>query len=698
MFKLDRVVKCLYLWLILVTNVIAEPQISQSTQQELQQLIDLSLEELLNIEITSVNKIPETREHAAATVYVLTADHIRKLGWRNLTEVLSIVPGVDTSDNHFFLQGGQRGFMGPFSQSLLLINGREMNNLIAGETFIANQFRTHNVKQIEVIAGPASAQYGANAVGGVINIITKTPAEMNGASVAISYGAFNTQVVDASFGKEFANWKISGALAYYRSDEEDFSNFLSNPQEASPAAENNAYRHLPNQYGYHSDSAALPASFYIEKRGLYLGSEYYQNRSGRGTASMQWDYNDSGDFRQLWMKYAGYRTTGLLDGKLDLWLEYRHYWERFWGNHTESTGPLEDPVTQATITEGATLAEVAKFRGFYSNKDSRGSRKQTALMESVYRLSAEQTLVTGLNYEYSDVVSAAWSRTAGEHPPLSEDNYRPEFRNNKWEGYVQYDHHLWDNTLFLTLGSRLVSHQRYGNEWLPRFGLVYQPSKETTFKLLYGKSFREPSVFELASNSAIRPMKADTYELGWHRYLGSHFKNEAVLFFNKAPDLIVSDNVTAIANRGQLRSRGLEDILHFQYADWNGFLNYTYMDLADTEDNGITTAIYDIPTHKANLAVMYALSPPTSLGLVGRYRSRVDTSYQNQVYPIDSYLVWDLTWRMNKVPWLGKGVGLSVITKNVFDQTYYHPEPRDNNALKHPQEGRSIWLQLELTF
>lgn len=694
MFKLHRFIKSPYFWFILINNVASATDISQ----EQQQLANLSLEDLLKVQITSANKIPETREQAAATVYVLTDDQIRKLGLRDLKDVLSIIPGVDTSDDHLFLQGGQRGFMGPFSQSLILINGREMNNLIAGETFIGNQFRTHNVKQIEIIAGPASAQYGANAVGGLINIITKTPADINGGRVAITYGSFNTSTVSVTVGKEFADWKVSGAIAYYGSDEEDFSDFLSNTQEASPAAENNAYRHLPNQYGYHNDSAAFPASFYLEKGHFYLGSEYYQNRTGRGTASIQWDYNRSEDFRQMWTQYAGYRTTGLLNGKLDLRLEYRHYWERFWGNHTESTGPLEDPVTNTTITTGATEADVERFRGFYSNKHSRGSRKHVALVESIYRLDPEQTVITGLNYEYSDIISAVWSRTAGRHPPLGDANYQPEFQNNKWEGYVQYDRRLWDNTLFLTLGSRLVNHELYGNEWLPRFSLVYQPDKETAFKLLYGKSFREPSVFELASNPAIKPMTADTYELGWHRYLGSHFKNEAVIFLNRAQDRIVSDDVTSIANRGQLRSRGFEDILHFQYADFSGFLNYTYMSLAETEENGITTPVYDIPPHKANLAVMYALSSQTSLGIVGRYRSRVDTSYQRQVLTIPSYLVWDLTWRINELPWLGSGIGLAVITKNLFDKTYYHPEPRDDNALKHPQEGRSIWLQLELSF
>jgi outer membrane receptor protein involved in Fe transport len=230
--------------------------------------------------------------------------------------------------------------------------------------------------------------------------------------------------------------------------------------------------------------------------------------------------------------------------------------------------------------------------------------------------------------------------------------------------------------------------------------LVYQASETTVLKALYGKSFREPLVFELSSNLNIQPMEIDSYELGWHQYLMDRsFKNEAVVFFNEAKDLIVSDDVTAIANQGQLKSRGFEDVFHFQYQAIIGFLNYTYMDKVETEERGITEAVYDIPRHKINLALTYALNEDTSLGIVGRYRSQVDTEYQDQIYTLDDYLAWDLTLRTERISsWLGQDASLALIAKNVFDKTYYHPEPRDANALQHPQEGRSFWLRLELAW
>jgi len=434
----------------------------------------------------------------------------------------------------------------------------------------------------------------------------------------------------------------------------------------------------------------------LEKQGFYLGSEYYRNRSGRGTASIQWDYNRSEDYRELWMKYGGYQTSGLLAGKLDLRLEYRHYWERFWGNHTESTGTLENPFTGEQLTT-ATIDDVENFRGFYSNKNSHGSRRNFALLEGLYHWNEISTSIIGMDYDSTNVVSAAWSRTDGPHPLLSESNYNPEFRNDKWEWYLQHENHFLAKTLFLTLGLRWVEHQRYGKKVLPRLGLVFEPVQGTIFKSLYGRSFREPSVFELSSNPAIQPMIVDTYELSWHQYIGSYLKNEAVIFFNTAQDRIVSNDVTAIANGGKLQSQGFENLLSFKYHSLNGFLNYTYLPKVETTDNGITEKVYDIPQHKANLALTYHWSEGTSLGILGRYRSKVETEYQQRLYSIDHYLVWDMTWRTNQLPWLSKGMTLAITTKNLFNQTYYHPEPRDSNIRQHPQEGRSIGLIWEIT-
>lgn len=662
-----------------------------------EEMLDLPIEELLGITITTASKIAETADIAPATVYVITAEQIERLGLRDLKDVLALVPGVDTVNPHFFLEGGQRGFMGTFSQSLLLINGREMNNLIAGETFIANQFRTHNVRQIEIIAGPGSALYGANAVAGVINIITK---DVEGAEVAVSAGSWNTREVSAVFGETKGDTRIQGAASLYKSDGPDFTDFLSDTKRASPRAENNPYRHLPRQYGYASEEDAVSLSLLIENKGWYAGMEYYRHITGRGTSGIQWDYTRGEDYRELWMSYVGHKREGLFGGDVDAKAEYRYYWEQFWGNHTEGEGPLVNPRTGVTNTVDATIEDVEDYRGFYSNRRSPGSRKHVALTELTWRATENNTLIGGVQYEYADVIGAAWSRTNGVHPPIGEDQRRPEFSNGKVGVYAQDQIKLLDRELTLTLGARYEDHQEYGGTFIPRSGLVWQPVKESIFKLLYGRSFREPTVFELRNGPGIQPMEMETYEIGWHQYLGRYFKNEAVVFVNRATDMIVADSteVGGISNKGELDAEGFENQLNFNFGAVQGFLNYTFTEAERDEPEIGQLDVTDIPRHKANLAGWYEIGDSYSIGAVLRYRGDVDTEYDGRNVTIGDFAVLDLTFNVLKIDWFDVPAKLNLAVKNVFDTEYSDPEPRAPSVVENPQPGRSAFIQLVLDF
>ncbi len=668
-----------------------------SVRADVDHYLELPIEELFNIRITTASKISESPDIAPSTVYVVTADQIERFGLRDLREVLSIVPGVDVIDPHFFLLGGQRGFMGTFSQTLLLINGREVNNLIAGETFISEQFRTHNIRQVEIVAGPGSALYGANAVAGVINIITK---EVEGIELSVGVGSWNTREISVAFGHRKDELNVQGSFTLFQSDGPDFSDYLSNPSRASPKAENNDYRHLPRDYGYESRVDAIPFRLYIENRGAYAGMEYYRNISGRGTSGIQWDYTQGEDYRELMLAYAGYHQKERWGGRLDWKAEYRYYWEQFWGNHTEGDGPLVDPYTGETNTTDISVEDVERYRGFYSNKRSDGSRKHVGIAESTMRISEFNTLIGGAQYEYADIVAAAWSRTNGVHPPIGEDQQRPEFQNYKTALYLQDQQKLLDRSLTATLGARWEHHERYGDTFIPRGGLVWQPVKPTILKALYGESFREPTVFELRNGPGIKPMKMRTAEIGWHQYIGRHFKNEAVIFRNWAEDMIVSDSteVGGISNKGSLDAEGFENILSFNFDALSGFVNYTYTQAElDHPETGVNDVL-DIPLHKANLGASYTFLKDYALGVVLRYTGERDTEYYGQNYSIEDSLVCDVTFNVSSLSWFRTPSRLQIAVKNVLDEEYYHAEPRAPSVLQHPQPGRSVFVELALSF
>jgi len=666
---------------------------------EVGSLLEMDIEDLFDVKIVTASKISELLSMAPATVYVITAEQIALLGLRDLADVLALVPGVDLVNPHFFREGGQRGFMGTFSQTLILINGREMNNLIAGETFIANQFRTHNIKQVEIINGPGSALYGANAVAGIINIITKTSDDLDGAQVKVSAGSWGTREASAVFGAQEGSLKLHGSFAVFETDGQNFSDFLSDPEKASPRAENNAYRRMPDEFGYDNQSRAIPVSLYLENRGFYGGLEYYQNVMGRGTSGIQWDYTQGEDYRELVMPYVGYRRDNLLDKKLDLKLEYRYYEEHFWGNHTEGEGPLENPYTGEEKTADISDQDIAAYRGFYSNKRSEGSKKHVVKYENTYRVNPANTVVAGIDVEYADIVGAAWSRTNKPHPEITGEQRWPEFSNYKWGVYVQDLQKLYRDKVNLTLGLRYDEHEQYGGTWNPRGGIVYRATEKTIFKLLYGESFREPTVFELRNSDSIQPMTMRTYEVGWQQVLGRYFKNNAVVFYNEARDVIVSDSTEegGISNKGEQTAEGFENQLSYQYGRILGFLNYTYTTSELDEPGKGRHEVYDIPKHKANLALMYEFVDDYAIGLVAHYRSEVDTEYYDEVYTLDDYITLDLNLRVLQLRGFDTEASLDITVKNILDEEYYDPEPRSPSVLQHPQNERGVFVTLTMT-
>jgi len=146
-------------------------------------LTDLSLEDLMNIEVSSVSKKLETRREAAAAVYVLTAEDIRRSGATSVAEVLRNVPGISVARldaNKWAVTS--RGFNGRFANKLLvLIDGRTVYTpLFAGVFWDVQDLALEDVERIEVIRGPGGTLWGSNAVNGVINITTKHARDTQG--------------------------------------------------------------------------------------------------------------------------------------------------------------------------------------------------------------------------------------------------------------------------------------------------------------------------------------------------------------------------------------------------------------------------------------------------------------------------------------------------------------------------------------
>jgi iron complex outermembrane receptor protein len=166
-------------------------------------LSESRIEDLINIEVTSVSKKQQKLTRAAAAVYVITSEDLRRSGATSIMEALRMVPGVQVArmgSNAWAISA--RGFNGRLSDKLLvMIDGRTVYSpLFSGVFWDAQDLRPEDIDRIEVIRGPGGAIWGANAVNGVINIIGKPASQTRGGLLSVSAGNENRPLAHVRYG------------------------------------------------------------------------------------------------------------------------------------------------------------------------------------------------------------------------------------------------------------------------------------------------------------------------------------------------------------------------------------------------------------------------------------------------------------------------------------------------------------------
>ena len=154
-------------------------------------LADLSVEQLLDLKVTTVARREETVSHSPAAIYVITHEDIRRAGARSIPDALRLAPGLDVAqvDAHTWAVSS-RGFNSVLANKLLvLIDGRSVYTpLFSGVFWDAQDVLIEDIDRIEIIRGPGAALWGANAVNGVINITTKRVADTQGGLLTMGGG------------------------------------------------------------------------------------------------------------------------------------------------------------------------------------------------------------------------------------------------------------------------------------------------------------------------------------------------------------------------------------------------------------------------------------------------------------------------------------------------------------------------------
>lgn len=198
------------------------PAGSQPRDSNAATLAAYSLDALLGMEVTGASKIPQRLGDVVPSVTVFTAADLRTHGWRTLAEALAAVPGVVTSDDHTYTTLGVRGFSTPGDYNtrlLLLIDGQRVNDSVYDAAILGQEFPLDlaQVERIEFIAGPASAVYGANALFGVVNVITKSP-DREATTATVGLGGQRRREAAASLTRTLADGGFTLAASSQRTD------------------------------------------------------------------------------------------------------------------------------------------------------------------------------------------------------------------------------------------------------------------------------------------------------------------------------------------------------------------------------------------------------------------------------------------------------------------------------------------------
>ena len=221
---------------LLAANQAYEPEFSASNQFKDLVIQQKELQEHI-IQITSVSKKAENLLQVPATVTVITKDDIIKRGYHDLTQMLSDLPGFDVirGNGPSYVTFYQRGYRSTSNdRTILLVDGVEENDLNSDNIPISRQYALSDIERVEVIYGPASTMYGANAFMGVINLITKKffdRALPPGRKVAVSgtgqvrYGSENTKTMDGIVTVRSKDVAVSVTARHFSSNEMDLSKY-----------------------------------------------------------------------------------------------------------------------------------------------------------------------------------------------------------------------------------------------------------------------------------------------------------------------------------------------------------------------------------------------------------------------------------------------------------------------------------------
>ncbi len=616
----------------------------------------------MQVQVVGAALHPQTLQDAPASVTVITAEDIRKYGYRTLGEALTAVRGFYTTNDRTYETVGVRGFNLPGdydSHVMVMVNGHNMvDNIFDYMLFFGNGFPIdmNLIKQIEIIRGPASALYGSNGIFATINVITKSPGESGPPTVTSDTGSFGEKKIQVIDTASLGSAKVLFSGSVYNNTGESPLFF---PQFNAPENNYGKAIDMNGEKGYHFFASLIWRNWTV--MAAFAGDDQIQPVSwgpaifnNRGTQNKETrNFIDAIYERPVAGGTLRWRT----------WYDAYHTLGRY--DYALSGGGVEDN-RQHDLGDWVGTQLTYRFRPSFAGDITVG-------MESKIDIRA---LLTG--YDVSPV-------------PVQ---YLSVNHLNRSLGLLFQDEKKLSSEWRLDLGLR-YDLSAYGNNFLsPRGALLYQHS-EWAVKFLYGRSFRNPSAYQLfysdglavEGNPNLRPETGNTVEVDVERKLGKRMNLQASAYGYRLRDFLVGvalpDGLIQYQNDDRIQAEGVELEINGRPANWiEATASYA---LQSTRDE---TLLENSPQHLAKLRFAVPLGRKFDLSSGMQYQSSRGTLAGNTLPPL--YLADFTLTSKHLFPDFDFRLGL----RNAFNKSYSDPVALTPGVDTMPQPGRSFFVEL----
>ena len=591
---------------------------------DIDNIFDMSIEELMDINVVSASLREENLSDAPAPMYIVTSQQIKKRGYSTLKDVMEDIPGyVDLSDTNENIAGVRGAFASTTNKILIMINGHRMNSLSLGRYNTDQFIGMDSVERIEFIMGPGSVLYGTGAVVGVVNIITKKPADSEGLYTHNKFGSFYDEH-SLTYGQSSDEIDIFANITYLDGN----GNKISQP----------AYLDVVP-----SGQTQAPGDIYWNR--------YPENWSG--LLSLTYKNTDI----LIRRGHASRATPRVPNGSFYI---YEQEEDIGWPAVYQQDDFFVDAKTHFDLSDDTKLVINPSYHRIHLREQSwisqygvnrlppLGSRSGQNSIEEHWQLktyidksfSENLDAIAGMDFLYADFKQAEGivisdGNTVEIIPERSEEG--------TWPIFGAFGQLTWRPTdkLNITGGLRFDDFDKQGNPKLTsRFGAVYQADENWKIKALYGESYlspqwehtqMNPNYFAFVSNSNLDPEELRSGDLIVD-YQKDSCSGWIDLFIQDIDGIITpttQDGKQIYTNMGRSQYWGLETGFKTDLTKkWRITGSYSLVnDTGKTDDQFLQDGkIKQVPRHIYRYGLEYQQSKELSLSMWGRSYSKVQTS------------------------------------------------------------------------